>query len=109
MAVAFLPVFYSKHALNDVVTLAPITLALVASLFAYRAGRIEDWILAGGAIGVATATKYTAGAMLLTVVARRGAARPAGPGGAAAGSGRPRRRGHRLPGRRSRSSTRSWS
>ncbi len=68
MAVAFLPVFYSKHALNDVVTLAPVTLALVACLFAYRAGRIEDWLLAGGAIGAATATKYTAGAMLLTVL-----------------------------------------
>ena len=27
MAVAFLPVFYSKHALNDVVTLAPVTVA----------------------------------------------------------------------------------
>ena len=70
MAVAFLPVFYSKHALNDVVTLAPVTLALVACLFAYRAGRIEDWLLAGGAIGAATATKYTAGAMLLILLLR---------------------------------------
>ena len=36
MAVAFLPVFYSKHALNDVVTLAPITVALVACLWIYE-------------------------------------------------------------------------
>ena len=32
MAVAFLPVFYSKYALNDVVTLAPVTVALVGCL-----------------------------------------------------------------------------
>ena len=37
MAVAFLPVFYSKHALNDVVTLAPVTLALVGCLLVVRA------------------------------------------------------------------------
>ncbi len=67
MAVAFLPVFYSKHALNDVVTLAPVTAGLVGCLLAYERGRWVDWALAGGAIGVATATKYTAGAMLLTV------------------------------------------
>ena len=71
MAVAFLPVFYSKHALNDVVTLAPVTLAprrLPARVPSAAAG--EDWLLAGGAIGAATATKYTAGAMLLTRPAR---------------------------------------
>jgi 4-amino-4-deoxy-L-arabinose transferase-like glycosyltransferase len=68
MAVAFLPVFYSKQALNDVVTLAPITVALVACLLIYQRGAWTDWALAGAAIGVATATKYTAGAMLLVVV-----------------------------------------
>jgi dolichyl-phosphate-mannose-protein mannosyltransferase len=72
MAVAFLPVFYSKHALNDVVTLAPITVALVAALLIYERGAWSDWALAGGAIGVATATKYTAAAMLLTVAVAAG-------------------------------------
>jgi 4-amino-4-deoxy-L-arabinose transferase-like glycosyltransferase len=72
MAVAFLPVFYSKHALNDVVTLAPVTVALVGCLLAYERGRWYDWALAGGAVGVATATKYTAGAMLLTVAVAAG-------------------------------------
>jgi hypothetical protein len=67
MAVAFLPVFYSKHALNDVVTMAPLTVALVAALLVYERGNWADWALAGGAVGVATATKYTAGAMLLAV------------------------------------------
>ena len=72
MAVAFLPVFYSKHALNDVVTLAPVTLALVGCLLVYERGRWVDWALAGGAVGAATATKYTAGAMLLTVAVAAG-------------------------------------
>jgi 4-amino-4-deoxy-L-arabinose transferase-like glycosyltransferase len=72
MAVAFLPVFYSKHALNDVVTLAPITLALVGCLLVYERGWWTDWALAGGAVGVATATKYTAGAMLLTLLVAAG-------------------------------------
>ena len=38
MAVAFLPVFYSKHALNDVVTLAPVTIGLIGALLVYAAG-----------------------------------------------------------------------
>jgi hypothetical protein len=67
MAVAFLPVFYSKQALNDVAALAPITVALVGCLSAWRRGRPRDWVLAGAAVGVAAATKYTAGAMVITI------------------------------------------
>ena len=67
LAFTFLPVFYSKHALNDVVTLAPVTVGLVACLLVWQRGRWYDWALAGGAIGAATATKYTAGAMLLAL------------------------------------------
>ena len=66
-AFAFLPVFYSKQALNDVVTLAPLTVGLVGCLAAYERGRLGDWLLAGGALGVAAATKYTAGLMVVTV------------------------------------------
>jgi 4-amino-4-deoxy-L-arabinose transferase-like glycosyltransferase len=65
MAVAFLPVFYSKHALNDTVTMAPVTVGLVGCLWVYRRGRTWDWVLAGAAIGVACAVKYTAGALLI--------------------------------------------
>ncbi len=72
MAVAFLPVFYSKHALNDVVTLAPVAVALIGALLVYERGRWVDYALCGGAIGVATATKYTAGAMLLTLAVAAG-------------------------------------
>jgi hypothetical protein len=64
MAFAFLPVFYSKQALNDVVTLAPIAVGLLGCLLVAERGHPLDWGLAGVAIGVATATKYTAGAML---------------------------------------------
>ena len=84
MAVAFLPVFYSKHALNDVVTLAPVTLALVACLFAYRAGRIEDWLLAGGGDRRRRPRRSTRrGRCSLTVLLAAGAARAARPRGAA--------------------------
>jgi hypothetical protein len=79
MAVSFLPVFYSKHALNDVVTLAPLTVALVACLLVYERGWWADWALAGAAIGVATATKYTAGAMVLALCAWSATAGSCGP------------------------------
>ena len=64
IAFSFLPVFYSKQALNDVVTLAPVALALVACLAVYERGGRRDWLIAGGVIGLATAVKYTAGGML---------------------------------------------
>jgi 4-amino-4-deoxy-L-arabinose transferase-like glycosyltransferase len=64
LACAFLPVFYSKQALNDAVTLVPLTVALVASLAVYQRARTWDWVIAGAAIGVAVDVKYTAGAMV---------------------------------------------
>ena len=72
LAVAFLPVFYAKHALNDVVTLVPVTVALVACLVVHERGRWPEWAVAGAAIGAATATKYTAGAMLVTLLVAAG-------------------------------------
>jgi hypothetical protein len=56
---AFLPVFYSHLALNDVPTLAPVALALYASAGVMRRGRRRDYVLAGIAVGLAAATKYT--------------------------------------------------
>jgi 4-amino-4-deoxy-L-arabinose transferase-like glycosyltransferase len=64
MACAFLPVFYAKQALNDAVTLVPLTVALVGCLGVYERARWWDWALAGAAIGVAVDVKYTAGAMV---------------------------------------------
>jgi hypothetical protein len=64
MTVAFLPVFYSHLALNDVPTLAPVALALYGAAGVVRFGRRRDYILSGVAIGLAAATKYTGGFVL---------------------------------------------
>jgi 4-amino-4-deoxy-L-arabinose transferase-like glycosyltransferase len=65
MAVAFLPVFYSKLALNDVPTLVGVEVCLWASAGVLRFGRRRDYIIAGAALGVAAATKYTGGFVAL--------------------------------------------
>ncbi|WP_310529898.1 glycosyltransferase family 39 protein [Nocardioides sp.] len=64
---AFLPVFYSHQALNDVPTLLPLTVALAACLAVSERGSWADLLLAGGAVGVAAATKYLAAPMALVV------------------------------------------
>ena len=65
MAVAFLPVFYSHLALNDVPTLAPLSLALWGVAGILRLGRNRDYAIAGVGLGLAAATKYTGGIVLL--------------------------------------------
>jgi 4-amino-4-deoxy-L-arabinose transferase-like glycosyltransferase len=72
MAVAFLPVFYSHLALNDVPTLAPIALSLWGSAGVLRAGRARDYLLAGVGLGLACATKYTGGIVLLPLLGAAG-------------------------------------
>ncbi len=69
LAVAFLPVFYGHLALNDVPTLAPLTLSLLGTAGVLRRGRTVDYLLAGVGVGLASATKYTAGAMILPLLA----------------------------------------
>ena len=64
-SVAFLPVFYSHLALNDVPTLAPLTLSLLGSAGVLRKGRLRDHLIAGIGLGLACATKYTAGIVLV--------------------------------------------
>jgi hypothetical protein len=79
LAVAFLPVHYAHFALNDAPTLAPLCLALVGVALVYRRGRPGDYLLAGAALGVACATKYTAGMVLACLVAAAAVSdRPAG-------------------------------
>ncbi|HEY8304986.1 MAG TPA: glycosyltransferase family 39 protein, partial [Solirubrobacteraceae bacterium] len=60
-AVAFLPVFYAHFALNDAATLLPLTLSLFGSAGVSRYGRGRDYALAGLGLGLACASKYTAG------------------------------------------------
>jgi len=69
MAVAFLPVFYGHLALNDVPTLAPLTLSLLGTAGILRRGRLLDYLVAGIGLGLATATKYTAGVMIVPLLA----------------------------------------
>ncbi len=68
-AVAFLPVFYAHLALNDVPTLAPLTLSLLGTAGVLRKGRARDYLLAGVGLGLACASKYTAGIVLVPLAA----------------------------------------
>jgi Dolichyl-phosphate-mannose-protein mannosyltransferase len=67
-AVAFLPVFYAHLALNDVPTLAPLTLSLLGTAGVLRKGRARDYLLAGIGLGLACASKYTAGIVLVPLL-----------------------------------------
>ncbi len=67
--VSFLPVFYSKLALNDVPTLAPLCLALWGSAGILRFGRVRDYVWAAIGLGLACATKYTGGIVLVPLLA----------------------------------------
>src|SRR4051794_28250542 len=69
LAVAFLPVHYSHFALNDAPTLAPLALCLVGVAGIYRTGRLREYLLAGAALGVAIATKYPAGIVVVSIAA----------------------------------------
>ncbi len=68
-AVAFLPVFYGHFALNDAATLLPLTLSLYGSAGILRRGRRRDYALAGIGLGLACASKYTAGIALVPLAA----------------------------------------
>jgi hypothetical protein len=65
MAVAFLPVFYSHLALNDVPALFPLAVSAYGSAGVLTRGRLTDYAVAGAGLGLAAATKYTAGIVLL--------------------------------------------
>ncbi len=68
-AVAFLPVFYGHFALNDAATLLPLTLSLLGSAGVLRRGRMRDYALAGLGLGLACASKYTAGIAIVPLAA----------------------------------------
>jgi hypothetical protein len=65
---AFLPIFYSHLALNDVPTLAPVALSLYGTAGVLRRGRLSDYVIAGVGVGLAAATKYTGGITLVCLL-----------------------------------------
>src|SRR4051794_6642724 len=69
LAVAFLPVHYSHLALNDVPTLVGVSLSLVGGAGVYRRGRLLDFAVGGVGLGLACATKYTGGIVLVALLA----------------------------------------
>jgi 4-amino-4-deoxy-L-arabinose transferase-like glycosyltransferase len=69
LGVAFLPVFYGHLALNDAPTLAPIALSLWGTAGVLRRGRTVDFVIAGAGLGLACATKYTGGVVLVPLLA----------------------------------------
>jgi hypothetical protein len=87
LAVSFLTVFYSHLALNDAPTLAPIALSLWGAAGVLREGRVRDYLIAGAGLGLACATKYTGGVVVLPLLAAAGVqlAAPGGPGRAVRG------------------------
>jgi hypothetical protein len=66
---AFLPIFYSHLALNDVPSLAPIALALYGVSGVLRNGARRDYVIAGVGIGLAAATKYTGAIIVVCLIA----------------------------------------
>ncbi len=69
LAVAFLPVHYAHLALNDVPTVAAVSVAVLGAAGILRRGHPVDYLLAGAGLGLACATKYTAGIVLLSIAA----------------------------------------
>jgi len=65
---AFLPIFYSHLALNDVPTLAPVALSLYGIAGVLKRGRLSDYLIAGVGVGLAAATKYTGGITMLCLL-----------------------------------------
>jgi hypothetical protein len=61
LAFAFLPVAYSRFALTDTGVLLPVAAALYGTVRASEEGGLRWYALAGAAIGLAVAFKYTAG------------------------------------------------
>ncbi len=94
---AFLPVAFSRIAVTDVGTLAPVALALLFAVRMHETGRLRYCAAAGAAAGLAIGFKYTAGLILLApalalalpLPARhdRAALRAAALGGLAVGAG----------------------
>ena len=68
LAVAFLPVFYSHVALNNVPAMAAVLASLCGTAAILRRGQTRDYVLAGAFVGVAAATKYLDGIVVVPML-----------------------------------------
>ena len=69
MAVAFMPVFYSRLALNDGPGVLPCALALWCSALVLKTGSRNALLAGGAAVGAAASFKYSDGAIVIALVA----------------------------------------
>jgi hypothetical protein len=69
MAVAFLPVFYSRQALNDGPGVLPCALAMWAAAAILNGGGRRAYALGGACVGAAAALKYSDGVVVIAIVA----------------------------------------
>ena len=69
LAVSFLAVDYGHYALNDAPATLPAALALAGAAGVLRSGRRREYALAGLAVGVGCATKYTVAVLALPLLA----------------------------------------
>ena len=69
LAVSFLSVSWSHQATNDVAASAAVVLSVLGSAGVFRQGRRLDYTLAGAGLGLACAMKYTAGIVILPLLA----------------------------------------
>jgi len=68
LAFAFLPVFYSRLALNDAPALSAVALSLWGTALVLRSGRWWHYAIAGVGLGLAISTKYTAGIVIVPLI-----------------------------------------
>jgi hypothetical protein len=69
IAVAFLPVFYSRLALNDGPGMLPCALTLWCSAIVLRTGSRKALLAGGAAVGAAASFKYSNGAIVVALIA----------------------------------------
>jgi hypothetical protein len=69
IAVAFMPVFYSRLALNDGPGVLPCALTLWCAAIVLRTGSTRALLAGGAAVGAAASFKYSDGAIVIALVA----------------------------------------